>query len=135
MSALVDRGQLGGYTLVYLPKYGGSDDPMFAVPDQDVEKQFLAALFRMYPSLVPGDVLSFRVSRERYVHALSTLNYSEQCPPKRTSLPGVHILNSAHIVNGTLNLNETVRLAEEALPDLLAAEDGPRPDRGTAKGS
>jgi len=135
MSALVDRVQFGGNSLVYLPKYVASDDPMFAIPDQDVEKQFLAALFRMYPSLAPGDVLAFRVSRERYVHALPTLNYSEQCPPKRTSLPGVHILNSAHIVNGTLNVNETVRLAEEALPDLLAAEGAPRPNRGSAKGS
>ena len=135
MSALVDRAQFGGHTLVYLPKYVGSDDPMFAVSDQDVEKQFLAALFRMYPSLAPEDVLALRVSRERYVHALPTLNYSEHCPPKRTSLPGVHILNSAHIVNGTLNVNETVRLAEEALPDLLAADGGPELHRGTNQDS
>lgn len=135
MSSLVDRGQFGGNNLVYLPKYVGSDDPLFSVPDQNVEKQFLGALFRMYPFLVPDDVLCFRVSRERYVHALPVLNYSEHCPPKRTSLPGVHILNSAHIVNGTLNVNETVRLAEEALPDLLAARGGPDRGRRTAENS
>jgi len=135
MSSLVDRGQFGGNSLVYLPKYVGSDDPMFAVPDQDVEVQFLGALFRMYPSLALGDVLSFRVSRERYVHALPVIDYSEHCPPRHTSIPGVHLLNSAHIVNGTLNVNETVRLAEEALPDLLAAEGGPKLDRGRGQGS
>ena len=132
MSSLVDRGQFGGNTLVYLPKYVGSSDPLFAVSDQEVEAQFLGALFRMYPFLVPEDVLSFRVSRERYVHALPVLNYSDHCPPKRTSLPGVHILNSAHIVNGTLNINETVRLAEEALPDLLAGGSGSAQNLGTA---
>jgi protoporphyrinogen oxidase len=132
MSSLVDRGQFGGNTLVYLPKYVGSDDPLFSVPDQEVEAQFLGALFRMYPFLVPDDVLCFRVSRERYVHALPVLSYSDHCPPKRTSLPGVHILNSAHIVNGTLNVNETVRLAEEALPDLLAARGDPGRGRRTA---
>jgi protoporphyrinogen oxidase len=127
MSSLVDRGQFEGNTLVYLPKYVGSDNSLFAVPDQDVKEQFLGALFRMYPFLVPDDVLCFRVSRERYVHALPVLNYSDHCPPRQTSLFGVHILNSAHIVNGTLNVNETVRLAEEALPDLLGARGGPDP--------
>ncbi len=68
MSSLVDRSQFGGNTLVYLPKYVGSDDPLFSVPDQEVEEQFLGALFRMYPFLVPDDVLCFRVSRERFVH-------------------------------------------------------------------
>jgi len=79
---------------------------------------------RMYPSLSRGDVLAFRVSRERFVYALPTLSYSEHYPPKRTSLPGIHLLNSAHIVNGTLNVNETIRLAEEALPELLAGDAG-----------
>ena len=132
MSSLVDRGQFGGNHLVYLPKYVGRDDPLFSVPDQNVQEQFLGALFRMYPSLVPDDVLCFRVSRERYVHALPVLNYSDHCPPRQTSVFGVHILNSAHIVNGTLNVNETVRLAEEALPDLLGARGSPDRGRRTA---
>jgi protoporphyrinogen oxidase len=131
ISSLVDRSQFGGNTLVYLPKYVGSDDPLFSVPDEDVQEQFLGALFRMYPFLVSDDVLYFRVSRERYVHALPILNYSDHCPPRKTSLSGVHILNSAHIVNGTLNVNETVRLAEEALPDLLAADGDPLAVRQT----
>jgi protoporphyrinogen oxidase len=125
MSSLVDRAQFGGNTLLYLPKYAASDDSLFGVPDQDIEAQFLGALFRMYPSLTAGDVLCFRISRERFVHALSTLNYSEHRPPKQTSVPGIHLLSSAHIINGTLNVNETVKLAEDTLPDLLAADGGP----------
>jgi len=125
MSSLVDCEQFGGNNLVYLPKYVGSGDPRFFVPDQDVKEQFVNALFRMYPFLVPDDILCFRVSRERYVHALPVLNYSHHCPPRQTSLFGVHILNSAQIVNGTLNVNETVRLVEEAVPDLLSVSSGP----------
>ena len=124
MSALADRDQFGGRTLVYLPKYVGPDDPLFAVPDRELEERFCGALLRMYPSLSRGDVLAFRVSRERHVYALPTLSYSTHYPPKRTSLPGIHLLNSAHIVNGTLNVNETIRLAEEALPELLAGDAG-----------
>jgi hypothetical protein len=35
-------------------------------------------------------------------------------------VPGLHLVNSAHIVNGTLNVNETVQLAEDAARGLTA---------------
>ena len=73
----------------------------------------------MYPHFEESDVAAFRVSRVRHVVALTTLNYSDNLPPMQTSLPGVFAVNSAHIVNGTLNVNETVKLAEDAVRDLL----------------
>jgi len=36
-------------------------------------------------------------------------------------LPGVYVVNSAQIVNGTLNVNETIRLAEQSLSTILRA--------------
>src|SRR5215831_9618111 len=120
MSALVDRSHFGGHALVYLPKYVTPDDPAFALSDQEVEELFLAALLRMYPDLRRDDVLCCRVSRVRYVLAISTLNYSTRLPPMTTSLPGIHIVNSAHILQGTLNVNETVQLAEKAVRKLIS---------------
>lgn len=115
MSALVDaERQLGGHSLVYLPKYVRSDDPFLDLPDSEVEAMFLSALDRMYPEFDPADVLCFRVSRVRHLLAISTLGYSDRLPPMTTSVRGVHIVNSAHIVNGTLNVNETMQLAEQA---------------------
>ncbi len=119
MSTLVDRAEFGGRSLVYLPKYVAPDDPLFEVSDEELRTQFLAALRRMYPHFRDDDVEAFRVSRVRNVVALSTLNYSEQLPPMKTSVPGVFAVNSAHIVNGTLNVNETVKLAEDAVQTLL----------------
>jgi protoporphyrinogen oxidase len=120
MSALVDRRHFGGDALVYLPKYVAPDDPAFALSDDALRETFLAALTRMYPHLGPGDVRCFRVSRVRYVLAISTLNYSDRLPSMATSIPGLHIVNSAHIVNGTLNVNETIQLAEQAAARLLS---------------
>ena len=82
----------------------------------------METLAGMYPGFDPADVLAFRVSRERYVYALPILGYSDQVPKIRTTLPGVFVVNSSQIVNGTLNVNETVRLAEGALPILLEPE-------------
>ena len=53
------------------------------------------------------------------MYPLPTLGYSSHLPSQRTSVPGIHIVNSAQIVNGTLNVNETVGLAERALAELL----------------
>jgi protoporphyrinogen oxidase len=118
MSALVDRDQFGGNTLVYLPRYVAPDDPAFSLSDEELQKMFMDALLRMYPHLRRSDLLCFRVTREKYVLGLSTLNYSQSLPPMKTSVPGVHIVNSAHIVNGTLNVNETIQLAEIAAREL-----------------
>ncbi|MDT4966999.1 MAG: hypothetical protein QOJ64_1736 [Acidobacteriota bacterium] len=122
MSALVDPKQFGGRSLVYLPKYLAPDDPVFNQTDQEIEERFIAAISRMYPAFDRDDVLSFRVSRVRHVFPIPTLNYSQKLPAVETSIPGVHILNSSHIVNGTLNVNETVQLAERAAAKLLAQQ-------------
>ncbi|MGD1857623.1 MAG: hypothetical protein ACFB2W_25585, partial [Leptolyngbyaceae cyanobacterium] len=53
------------------------------------------------------------------VFALATKKYSETLPPISMSAPGVHILNSSHIVNGTLNVNESIMLAEKQLPAII----------------
>jgi protoporphyrinogen oxidase len=119
MSALVDRKHFGGHALVYLPKYVDPDDPAFALSDDELKERFLGALARMYPDFEREDVVCFRVSRVRYVFPIPTLDYSAKLPATQTSLPGVHIVNSAHIVNGTLNVNETVQLAEKTSQELF----------------
>jgi len=123
MTALIGTDQLGDRSLIYLPRYVTSDDPYWTLSDAEVEERFLAGLKKMYPDLDPEDILCFRLSRVRQVLAISTLNYSDRLPPMITSVPGLNVVNSAHIVNGTLNVNETVGLAESAIPQLLAAAD------------
>ena len=119
MSALVDREEFGGNSLVYLPKYVSPDDPLFEESDESIQERFVSALEKMYPHFSREDLLAFRISRVRHVVSLSTLNYSQNLPPMKTSLPGVFAVNSAQITNGTLNVNDTVKLGEDAVRELL----------------
>lgn len=121
MTTLVDPRELGGQTLVYLPKYLAADDPLWSASDAEIEDRFLAAAERMVPGFRRADVRAFRVSRVKEVLALSTLGYSRRLPPRVTSVPGVFLAGSYHIVNGTLNVNETVKLAAEAARELGAS--------------
>lgn len=121
MTALVNPKELGGHSLVYLPKYFAAGDSILNQTDEEIETKFVATLLRMYPHLKREDVLAFKVSRVRNVFPLPTIQYSENVPAMETSLPGVFIVNSSHILNGTLNVNEGIKLAEQAMPKLLAA--------------
>lgn len=121
MSALVDKSVFVGNTLVYLPWYvPAEDDAAFELTDAELETRFVGKLLEMYPALNREDLLAFRVSRVRNVLAISTLGYSERVPHICTSVPGLYVVNSSQIVNGTLNVNETVKLADEACTAILA---------------
>jgi protoporphyrinogen oxidase len=119
MTTIVDKSELGGHSLVYLPKYMMADEPGFNETDEMIRERCLATLEKMYPHFSREDVLAFRTSRSRCVMALPTLGYSDRLPPMVTSIPGVYAINSAHILKGNLNVNETVQIAEEAVQNVL----------------
>ena len=121
MGNVVDRSAWNGGSLVYLPKYCRPDDALFEASDAEIEATFLAALDRMYPNFTRSRVRAFRVSRVRHVFPIATLGYSKRLPAIATSVPGVFVLNSTHIVNGTLNVNETLGLVQRGLAALDAA--------------
>jgi protoporphyrinogen oxidase len=127
MTALVDRGVFGGRSLVYLPRYVEAGDPFYRVPDDAVRRDFLDGLGRVYPEVRGLDPHAFRVSRVPHVMAIPTLGSADRLPPLRTSVPGLYLLNSAHIVDGTANVNETVRLADVVAPLLETGTAGDLP--------
>jgi protoporphyrinogen oxidase len=120
MSALAAAEELSGHGLIYLPKYVAADDPLWNASDEQIRCMFLGGLAQLNGRFREEDVLAFQVSRVKHVFALSTLGYSNRVPRQETTLPGVHLVSSCQITNGTLNVNETVGLAEEAIPHLLS---------------
>ncbi len=113
MTAIVDKKEFNRDALVYLPRYVAPDDKLFDKSDVEIEEYFLGALEKMYPKFRRSDVTAFKISRVRQVFPVPVLRYSETLPAIRSSVEGVYIVNSSHIVNGTLNINETVQLAEK----------------------
>jgi protoporphyrinogen oxidase len=120
MTALIDKDkELNGKHLVYLPKYVEPTDALFDSTDKEIRNIFLGSLLKMYPEITEKDVLYFGVAKARIVFALPTLNYSINLPGIKTSFKNFHIVNSAQIINGTLNVNETIQVAESKLKIIL----------------
>ncbi len=122
MSSLVKRTTLDGHHLVYLPRYVPANDEWFEYDEKKIEALFIAGLKKMFPDLMDEEILAFQVAKTRHVLAVSTLNYSDKIPPVDTSIDGVHLVNSAQIVNASLNVNDTVKLANESAAYLLREE-------------
>lgn len=123
MTALVDKQTMGGNTLVYLPRYVASTDEMFTWTDDALRAYMLPPFLHMYPHLTAADVLAMRFSRVRHVLPISTIGYTHRLPPMTTSIPELFLVNSAHILNGTLNVDETIKLANTAMTVLLDLDD------------
>jgi protoporphyrinogen oxidase len=118
MSALVDRSEFGDLHLTYLPRYTAPGDDILTLSDEQVEERFVESLRGMFPGFEHSNVKAFRVSRVPHVFPIPTIGYSSRVPPMETSVPGVYFVSSAQILNGTLNVNETLQLAARALPVL-----------------
>lgn len=123
MTALIDKKEVHGNNLIYLPKYVNPDDPLFDADETELRRIFLGGLLKMYPNISESDILFFGISKARVVFALPTLNYSRKLPGVKTSLNNYYILNSAQIINGTLNVNETIAVAEMKLKEILSLNE------------
>ncbi|MGB9748122.1 MAG: NAD(P)/FAD-dependent oxidoreductase [Bacteroidales bacterium] len=119
MTALVDQETFGSNALVYLPRYLEPNDPLFDRSDEEIIRLFTNALRKVHPVLTEEEVVTAKVARSRYVFALPVLNYSRIKPSFETGIDGIYMVNSAHITNSTLNVNETLTLANEFLNKMF----------------
>jgi len=113
MGSILPMDKLNGHYLVYLPRYLMSDDPGFQEPDSEIHTRAIQTLKGIYPGFQTEWVRGIRTARAKSVMALPTLDYSNRRMPVTTSIPGLYCLNSARIVEGTLNVNEVIRMVDE----------------------
>lgn len=119
MSSLTGTDRFAGKTLVYLPRYATQNDAYWDLNDEALETRFIAALRDVYPDILEDDIEAVRIARVRHVMAVPTLNYSACVPPVETNLDGFYVVCSAQITDGTLNVDATLGVVEQALPKLL----------------
>ena len=121
MTNLVDVARTGGLHLVYLPRYCAPDDPAFDQDEQALAGAYVADLLRRYPHLTPDDVLASRVARARHVMPVPVPGRGADRPPVRTGADGLYLASSAQVTDGTLNVETTLALAEQALAEILGS--------------
>ncbi len=106
--------ELGGYHLVYLPKYMPRDDAMAGLSDDELILLFTRHLRKVFPDLKDEEIMHSMVFREACVQPLQELYSLERKLAVKTPISGLYVTNTAMILNSTLNNNAVITLARQA---------------------
>lgn len=119
MTALVDKEYFKNNHLIYLPKYVSPNDVLFSKSDDEIKAYFIENFLKMYPKILQENIKFTGVARAKHVITVLDKGYTDHLPDIKTSMPGVYIVNSAHINTGTLNVNETIKVAESKIQEII----------------
>jgi protoporphyrinogen oxidase len=118
MTSLISTEETAGRHLIYLPRYTVPGDPAFSLEDSVIRRRMIADLRRIHPSLRDEEIQKEFVFRAQIVQPIPVLSYSKLLPDMETSIPGLYLANSSFILNGTLNNNEMIKIASQAVAKI-----------------
>lgn len=115
---LIGSENMGGYHLVYLPKYVAPGSPYARMPDGELIPEFLSHLRTMFPELADDDIAAVRVGRERYVEPLHPVGATDRIPPIASPISGLFLANTTQIYPQLTNGEASVRFAEQVAAEV-----------------
>ena len=115
---LIDPRHVGGYHLVYLPKYVAPGSSYATMPDDELRPAFLGYLRRMFPDLRDEDIAAVRIGRERYVEPLHPLGATDQIPPVASDVQGLYLANTGQIYPQLTNGESVCAFARDVAAEV-----------------
>ncbi len=123
-TSYIDPGYVGGYHLVYLPKYTLPESPLQRASDDEIRRMWLENLRQMFPGFDLSSVRFFLVHRERLVEPLHGLNEAHLIPEIQTPIRGLFLSTTAQIYPGLTNGESVTRHAGRTAERILATMVG-----------
>lgn len=123
---LIAPEHVGGYHLVYLPKYVYPDNPYTAMDDAALRTDFMGHLRRMFPDLTDDDIVTTRLFRERYVEPIHPIGGTDRIAPIATEIPGLYLANTSQIYPALTNCDSVTRHARHVSELLLENQSSMR---------
>jgi protoporphyrinogen oxidase len=116
----IDPQYVGGYHLVYLPKYTAPGSNLQKASDDEIRAIWMENLQKMLPDFDPATVRYFLVHREKYVEPLHGLNESHLIPEINTPIDRLFLATTAQIYPALTNGESVIRHAAAALQKMSA---------------
>jgi protoporphyrinogen oxidase len=120
-TAYIDPKYVGGYHLVYLPKYTAPGSEWQKKSDEEIRQIWLENLQAMFPHFDPATIKYFLIHRERYVEPLHGLNKTDSVPQVKTPIESLYLATTAQIYPALTNGESVSRHAREAAEIILGA--------------
>jgi len=117
---LIDPACVGGYHLVYLPKYVAPGSRYATMPDNELQATFLGYLRQMFPDLRDEEIAAVRIGRERYVEPLHPVGMTDLIPPIRSAITGLYLANTSQIYPQLTNGESVCAFARRSAGEVIA---------------
>ncbi len=121
---LIDPACVGGYHLVYLPKYVAPGSPFATMPDEQLRPIFLSYLRQMFPDLRDEEIAAVRVGRERYVEPLHPVGMTDRIPSVRSAVRGLYLANTSQIYPQLTNGESVCSFAHQVAATVVTGNIG-----------
>jgi protoporphyrinogen oxidase len=118
-TAFIDPKFVGGYHLVYLPKYTTPGSPWMQKTDDEIKAIWLENLQAMFPTFDTSCIRYFLIHRERYVEPLHGLNETNSIPGVKTPVMNLYLATTSQIYPALTNGESVSRHAREASEIVL----------------
>lgn len=112
-TAYIDPKYVGGYHLVYLPKYTAPGSLWQQKTDEEIKNIWLENLQAMFPGFDTSSVRYFLIHRERYVEPLHKLNETDSIPGIKTPVDCLYLATTSQIYPALTNGESVSRHARE----------------------
>jgi protoporphyrinogen oxidase len=121
-TAYIDPKYVGGYHLVYLPKYTAPNSPWFHKSDEEIKHSWLENLRAMFPDFDLSSIRYFLIHRERLAEPLHQLNQTDFIPDVKTPFENLYLATTAQIYPELTNGEAVSRHARKAADIVLGAK-------------
>ena len=118
-TAFIDPKYVGGYHLVYLPKYTAPGSPWQQKTDEEIKAIWLENLRAMFPDFDTKSIRYFLTHRERYVEPLHGLNETDSVPAVKTPIENLYLSTTSQIYPALTNGESVSRHARESAEIIL----------------
>ena len=117
-TAYIDPKDVGGYHLVYLPKYTQPNSNWQTMPDEEIIARWLADLEAMLPSFSRDQVRFARVYREKYVEPIHGLSQSDLIPTVETPITNLYLATTTQIYPDLTNGESICKYARQVVQTI-----------------
>lgn len=118
---LIDPKHVGGYHLVYLPKYITPNNEMAKWPDEKIKTEWMRYFKQMFPDFDDSTIVEFLVQRARYVEPLRPMGTIDQIPTMETPVKNLYMGNTA-MIYPELNNGEAVTTIARKIAKIILSQ-------------
>jgi len=107
------RPDLGGAKIAYIPYYLMTRNPRYSLDEEELFREYSAALRLVSQDFMPGEITDHRVFRDPFAQAVCTTNFSQIIPKQKSPISGFYLLDSTQLYPSDRTISGMIGLARQ----------------------